>query len=279
MADRKRVTAPEFLAKKARGERLVMVTAYDFPSARLADEAGVDAILVGDSLGMVVLGHQTTVPVTVDDMEHHVRAVSRAETLALVVADLPFLSYQGSDAEAFRNAARLLQAGASAVKVEGAGTVCSLVRRLTESGVPVMGHLGLTPQSVLGMGGFRIQARTSEAAKRLMDDARSLEEAGAFGLVLEGVPAEVARAVTAAIGIPTIGIGAGVGCNGQVQVWHDLLGLAGDFKPRHAKQYVDAGAMIRDAIARYAAEVRAGNFPTEAETVHAPELEDAEKWK
>lgn len=264
---------------KARGERIVAVTAYDYPTARYADQAGVDLLLVGDTLGMVVLGYETTLPVTMEEMLHHVRAVVRARPGALVVADMPFLSYQVSEEEALRNAGRLLkEGGASAVKLEGGERVVPLVRRLADAGIPVMGHLGMTPQSVHGFGGFRVQARGVEEARTLLRDAEALEAAGAFSLVLELIPAEVARAVSRALRIPTVGIGAGPECDGQVQVLHDLLGLFDAFLPRHARRYLEAGASIRDALERYAADVRSGAFPGDENTFHQPDLEGPEAW-
>jgi 3-methyl-2-oxobutanoate hydroxymethyltransferase len=280
MAERKPVTVPDFVRFKARGERIVMVTAYDYPSAVYADQAGVDAILVGDSLGMVVLGYADTLPVTVDEILHHLKAVTRARPKALVIADLPFLSYQASPEEAFRAAGRMLkEGGAGAVKLEGGAAVTETVRRLASAGVPVMGHLGLTPQSVRTFGGFRAQAKTGEAARKLLEDARALEEAGAFGIVLEGIPSEVAQAVTGELHIPTIGIGAGPHCDGEVQVFHDLVGLHTGFVPRHAKQFATLADTIREALSTYAVEVRAGGFPTEAQTLHQKDLEDPSSWK
>jgi 3-methyl-2-oxobutanoate hydroxymethyltransferase len=264
MAERKPVTVPEFIRMKERGERIAVVTAYDHPSALLADQAGVDAILVGDTLGMVVLGYPTTVPVTVEEMLHHVRAVTRARPKALVIADLPFLSFQASAEDAVRSAGRMLkEGGAAAVKLEGGSHVAGTVERLVACGIPVMGHLGMTPQSVNRYGGFRAQAKEPKPAQRLMEEAKALESAGAFSVVLELIPAEVARAVTAAIRIPTIGIGAGPDCDGEVQVWHDILGLAADgFLPRHSRRFAQAADSIRDALRSYVGEVRAGRFPT-----------------
>lgn len=261
------VTTTALRGMKAAGQPIVMVTAYDAPSARLADEAGVDAILVGDSVGMVVLGYESTLPVTMDDMLHHTRAVVRGTSRALVVADMPFMSFQITADEALRNAGRLMaEAGAHAVKLEGGASVAPTVRRLVESGVPVMGHVGLTPQSVHQLGGYGVQAKAAPAALALLEDCRSLEDAGAFAVVLECIPTELAEMVSAELEIPTIGIGAGVGCDGQVQVFHDLLGLGGEFVPRHAKRYAPVGDTIREAIAEYARDVREGAFPTGAES-------------
>jgi len=278
MAERKPVTIFDFAAKKARGERIVVLTAYDYPSALFADAAGVDALLVGDTVGMVVLGHETTLPVTLDAIIHHVQAVRRARPKALVIADLPFLTYQVNADEAVRNAGRLLQeGGANAVKLEGGRRVVGIVERLVQAGIPVMGHLGLTPQSAQAMG-RRIQARNPEAARRLLEDARALQEAGAFSIVLETIPAEVARVVSAELSIPTIGIGAGPHCDGEVQVFHDLLGLYDRFSPKHSRRYAELGQAITNAVAAFAADVRAGTFPAEENTFHEPALEDP-SWK
>lgn len=260
------VTTAVFAQKKASGERLVVITAYDSPSARLADEAGVDAILVGDSLGMTVLGYRDTLSVTMDEMLHHVAATSRGATRAMVIADMPFMSFQVTAEDALRNAGRFLsEAGATAVKVEGGRRVAETVRRIVDAGIPVMGHVGLTPQSVHALGGYRVQAKETMAALALIDDCRALEEAGAFAVVLECIPAELAEIATAAVDIPTIGIGAGIGCDGEVQVFHDLVGLS-ERTPRHASRYAEVGSAIRDAITRYVADVRSGAFPTEANT-------------
>jgi 3-methyl-2-oxobutanoate hydroxymethyltransferase len=263
-SDGRPVTVATLAARKLAGERIVMVTAYDTPGARLADEAGVDVILVGDSLGMTVLGFDSTLPVTHDDMVRHTAAVSRGASRPLVVADMPFMTFQVSPEEALRNAGRLMaEGGARAVKVEGGSAIAPTVRRMTEAGIAVMGHVGLTPQSVHALGGYRVQAKETDAAERLIGDCRALQEAGAFAVVLECIPAELAAMVSADLRIPTIGIGAGPGCDGEVQVFHDLLGLGGDFVPRHARRYADAGSLIRDAIAAYAADVRSGAFPAE----------------
>ncbi|MCC2668143.1 MAG: ketopantoate hydroxymethyltransferase [Armatimonadetes bacterium] len=278
MSERKPVTALDLPAKKARGERIVVVTAYDYPTAHYADAAGVDALLVGDSLGMVVLGHETTLPVTLEAIIYHTQAVCRARPKALVIADLPFLTYQVNPDEAMRNAGRLLQeGGAAAVKLEGGAAVAATVARLTAAGIPVMGHLGLTPQSTHAVG-RRIQARRPEQARQLLEDARALEQAGAFGIVLETIPSEVAREVSSELRIPTIGIGAGPHCDGEVQVLHDLLGLYDRFSPKHSKQYAELGRAMTEAITAYAADVRSGAFPAEANTFHEPGLEDA-TWK
>jgi 3-methyl-2-oxobutanoate hydroxymethyltransferase len=249
---------------KARGERFAMITAYDYPSARLVEQAGIPIILVGDSLGSVVLGYESTVPVTMDDIVYHTRAVVRATSKAIIVADMPFMSYQASPDDAMRNAGRLLQeGGATAVKLEGGSHITPLVRRMVESGIPVMGHLGLTPQSVNQFGGHKVQGKTPAAAAKLINDARALEEAGAFAIVLETIPAPLARMVTERLTIPTIGIGAGPDCDGQVQVFHDLLGFYDDQRPlKHAKRYAVLGETIREAVRAYIGEVESGAFPT-----------------
>ena len=257
-----------------RGQPIVMVTAYDAPSGRLADAAGADVILVGDSAAMTVLGHDSTVPATMDEMVVLTRAVTRGARRPLVVADMPFGSFQVSDEEALHNAIRFVkEAGADAVKLEGAGPSLSRVRAIVGAGIPVMGHVGLTPQSATMLGGFKAQGRTAEKAVRLLEDARALEAAGCFSVVLEAVPAPVATRVTQALAVPTIGIGAGLGCDGQVLVWHDLLGLYDGRAPRFVKRYADLAGQIVDALAAYAADVRAGRFPEEVHTYAMPEEE------
>jgi 3-methyl-2-oxobutanoate hydroxymethyltransferase len=257
-----RITVHDLKAMKRRGEKIVMLTAYDYPTARILDEAGIPLLLVGDSLGMVVLGYDTTLPVTVEEMLHHVKAVVRGSRRAHVVADMPFLSYQTGPEDALRNAGRFLkEGGAQSVKLEGGAEVAATVRRLVEAGIPVMGHLGLTPQSIHQLGGYRVQGRTREAAARLLRDALALEEAGAYAIVLETVPAPLARAISQRLKIPTIGIGAGPWCDGQVQVVHDILGLYPDLVPKHAKQYARLGEAIRQAVTAYAREVQEGAFP------------------
>lgn len=252
----------ELAEAKRRGEKLVMVTAYDYPSGRLADAAGVDLVLVGDSAGMVVLGTDSTVPVTMDEMVVLARAAARGAQRPLVVADMPFGSYQVSDEEAVRHAVRLIkEAAVDAVKVEGAGPTLSRVRAIAGAGIPVMGHLGLTPQSVTMLGGYKAQGRTARKAEQLLLDALALESAGCFSIVLECVPAEVAARVTDELAVPTIGIGAGAQCDGQVLVLHDMLGLYDGRAPRFVKRYAELGQAMRAAIERYAAEVRSGAFP------------------
>jgi 3-methyl-2-oxobutanoate hydroxymethyltransferase len=258
---------PEIAEMKRRGDRIVMITAYDAPSGRIADDAGVDLILVGDSAAMVVLGHDSTVPATVDEMIILTRAVNRGARRPLVIADLPFGSYQISDEQALETSVRFVkEAAADAVKLEGAGPTISRVRALTAAGIPVMGHIGLTPQTATMLGGFKAQGRTAAKASQLYEDALALEAAGCFSLVLEALPAPIASHITEALAIPTIGIGAGAACDGQVLVWHDLLGLYEGHAPRFVKQYAQLAPVIRDAVARYAADVRDGAFPEEKHT-------------
>jgi 3-methyl-2-oxobutanoate hydroxymethyltransferase len=252
---------------KRRGEPITVVTAYDYPTARLADEAGVEILLVGDSLGTVVLGYENTLPVTVEEMLHHTRAVTRARPSALVVADLPFMSYQVSVEQAVLNAGRLVkEGGADAVKLEGGERVAPAIARMIEIGIPVMGHLGLTPQSVLAFGGYKVQARGEADQERLMRDARGLEQAGCFSLVLEGIPARLGGLVTRELRIPTIGIGAGVQCDGQVLVSHDLLGFYLGRVPKFVRRYADLAGTVRGAFAQYVADVKARRFPSEDES-------------
>jgi 3-methyl-2-oxobutanoate hydroxymethyltransferase len=266
-AGRGRWTAPAIAAQKRRGEPIAVLTAYDYPTARLADEAGAEILLVGDSLGTVVLGYESTLPVTMADMLHHVRAVTRARPAALVVADMPFLSYQASVEDAVRNAGRFVQeGGADAVKLEGGERVAAAVRRIVEIGIPVMGHLGLTPQSVLALGGYKVQGRGEAEQERLVGDARLLEACGCFSMVLEGIPARLGAIITREIGIPTIGIGAGPGCDGQVLVSHDLLGLYHGRAPKFVRRYADLAGTMRDAFARYVADVKARRFPSDEES-------------
>jgi 3-methyl-2-oxobutanoate hydroxymethyltransferase len=264
-----RVTVPWISQAPARGERVVMVTAYDCPQGRQADAAGVDIVLVGDSLAMVVLGHEDTTQVTMEEMLHHVKAVRRGTKRALLVADMPYGSFHLGATDAVRNALRFLkEGGAQAVKIEGDRP--EIVRAMVAAEVPVMAHLGLTPQSVHKLGGFRVQGRGDEARARLLAAAREAEQAGAFSLVLECVPADLAAEVSAALAIPTIGIGAGAACDGQVLVYHDLLGLEERIAPRFVRRYAQLGTAAREAIAAYAADVRAGRFPDEAESYVDP---------
>ena len=273
---RRRVTLPLLLEMKQRGERIAMVTVYDAPSARLADEAGLDLLLVGDSAAMVVLGHDSTLPVTLEEMIILTRAVSRVAIRPLVVGDLPFGSYQVSDEEAVTNAIRLVKdGGADIVKLEGSDYRLSRVRAIIEAGTPVMGHIGLTPQSATMLGGYRAQGRTAASAQRLYDAGRALEAAGCCALVLEAMPSVVAERITRAVGIPTIGIGAGPSCDGQVLVWHDLLGLTPDPAPRFVERYAQLGTEIRSALERYARDVRDGTFPGERHSYGMPDAERA----
>ena len=262
-----RVSIRDIAQMKAKGEKIPMVTTYDYTSARLADAAQIPIVLVGDSLGMVVLGYESTIPVTMEDMIHHVKMVARGAQQALVVADMPFMSYQVDQGQALTNAARLLQeGGAQTVKLEGGESVAGTVHRIVECGIPVMGHLGLTPQSVNGFGGYRVQGRLRQEAVQLLKDAKALEDAGAYAIVLELVPTALARLISQRLTVPTIGIGAGPGCDGQVQVLHDMLGLFTDFVPKHAKRYANLGDDIKEAFVRYSKEVLAGEFPTERES-------------
>jgi len=262
---------------KGRHDRIVMVTAYDFPSGRIADAAGVDIVLVGDSAAMTVLGNGSTVPATMEEMVMLTRAVTRGAHRPLVVADMPFGSFQVSDEDAVKNAVRFLkEATADAVKVEGAGPTVSRVLALVGAGIPVMGHLGLTPQSATMLGGFRAQGRTAAKARLLLDDALTLEQAGCFALVLEAVPTPVATRITEALSIPTIGIGSGRGCDGQVLVYHDLLGLYEGKSPRFVKRYAELAATIQEALERFAADVRSGSFPEDEHTYSIPDEELAE---
>lgn len=262
-----RITVPDLAAMKRRGEKIPMITAYDYTAAILADAAAIPVVLVGDSLGMVVLGHDSTIPVTIADVIHHTKAVARGSRNALIVADLPFMTYQIDPAQALGNAARLLQeGGAHTVKLEGGARIAPTVRRIVDCDIPVMGHIGVTPQSVNALGGYRVRGRSPEQAAQLLQDALALEAAGAYAVVLELVPAPLARIISQRLTIPTIGIGAGPYCDGQVQVLHDMLGLFTDFVPRHAKQYADLGQTIKGAFEQYAQEVRDGAFPTEKES-------------
>jgi 3-methyl-2-oxobutanoate hydroxymethyltransferase len=265
------VTVPELAKMKREGERIVMVTAYDYPGGRLADAAGVDVVLVGDSAAMTVLGQDSTVPATMDEMIVLTRAVARAATRPLVVGDMPFGSFQVSDEAALENGIRFVkEARADAVKLEGAGPSISRVLALVGAGIPVMGHVGLTPQSAAMLGGFRAQGRTAAKARQLLEDALALEQAGCFAVVLEAVPAPVAAHVTEALSVPTIGIGSGRGCDGQVLVFHDLLGLYEGPAPRYVKRYADLADEIRSALERFAADVRAGAFPEDAHAYSIP---------
>jgi 3-methyl-2-oxobutanoate hydroxymethyltransferase len=273
-ADVVKLTLPDIASRRARGERLVMVTAYDAPSARLADLAGVDMILVGDSAGTTVLGGSSTVPVTMDDMLTFTRGVMRGTRRAFVVADMPFGSYQISEETAVANAIRFVkEGGADAVKLEGAGRTLTRIGGIVDAGIAVMGHIGLTPQSATKLGGYRAQGRTAAAAKRLVDEAIAIERAGCFAIVLEAIPAVVAERITEAVTIPTIGIGAGAACSGQVLVWHDLLGLTEGPAPRFVEAYANLATTIREALEAYARDVRRGAFPEARHTYGMPEAE------
>ena len=262
-----RVTTSDIRKMKADGKRFSALTAYDAITARLLDEAGVPLLLVGDSLGMVVLGYENTIPVTLADILHHTRAVVRGTQRALVVADMPFMTYHRSLEQALENAGRCIQeGGAHAVKLEGGRTMAATIERLTSIGVPVLGHIGLTPQSVHQLGGFKVQGKTLDAARRLLDDAAAVEAAGAFGIVLECIPAEVARLITERLSIPTISIGAGAGCDAQIQVSSDILGWLPDFTPKHTRPYAHLAAEAADAFRRFQEDVVAGSFPTEKES-------------
>lgn len=260
-------TAATFTAAKAKGEKLSMLTAYDYSTAKLEDESGINGILVGDSLGNVVLGYEDTVSVTMEDMIHHGAAVARGAKNALVVVDMPFMSYEVTVEEAVRNAGRLMKEGrAGAVKLEGGVRVAEQIRAIVKAGIPVMGHIGLTPQSINVFGGFKVQGKSEEAARGLLADAKAVEEAGAFAVVIEAVPAALAQMITDAVSIPTIGIGAGAGCDGQILVYQDMLGMFSDFTPKFVKRYANVGEVMREAFANYAAEVASGAFPTEEHT-------------
>ncbi len=262
-----RVTINQIKEMKQKGEKIAMLTAYDYSTAKLIDEVGVPMLLVGDSLGMVVLGYESTIPVTMEEMLHHTKAVVRGAKRALVVGDMPFMTYHVSVEEAMRNAARFIQeGGAQAVKLEGGVTVAEKVRRIVECGIPVMGHIGLTPQSVHQLGGFKVQGKSPEAAARVVEDARALEEAGVFARVLVTVPTQLATFISQSVSVPTIGIGAGVGCDGQVQICNDILGSFTDFVPKHARRYADLADIIRRAVTEYHNEVKAGSFPTDKES-------------
>jgi 3-methyl-2-oxobutanoate hydroxymethyltransferase len=263
-----RINVNQIKEMKPRCEKITMLTAYDYATARIIDGAGIPLILVGDSLGMVVLGYESTIPVTMDEMLHHTRAVSRAAKNAMVIGDMPFMSYHLSVEQALTNAARFIQEGnAQAVKLEGGINVADKVARIVDCGIPVMGHIGLTPQSIHQLGGFKAQGKTIETARKLIQDAGALEKSGAFAVVLETVPMELAQIISREISIPTIGIGAGAGCDGQVQVISDLLGFFTDFVPKHARQYVKLADIMAQAIAQYRDEVKSGSFPTEKQSL------------
>ena len=260
-------TVSTFREQKAKGEKISMLTAYDYSTAKLMDEAGINGILVGDSLGMVMLGYEDTLPVTMEDMIHHTAAVCRGAKNTLVVGDMPFMSYQVSVEEAVYNAGRLMKEGrCQAVKLEGGASVCPQIRAITNASIPVMAHIGLTPQSINAFGGFKVQGKSEEAAKKLLEDAKSVEEAGAFAVVLECVPAKLAELISKSISIPTIDIGAGAGCDGQILVYQDMLGLFSDFTPKFVKKYANVGEMMTQAFRDYIADVQEGSFPAPEHT-------------
>ena len=262
-----RVTISEIRDMKRKGEKIPVLTAYDYTTAKILDDAGVPMLLVGDSLGMVVLGYENTIPVTMEDMVHHIKAVVRGSKRALIVGDMPFMSYHLSVSQALQNAGRFIQEGGSqAVKLEGGERMAETVHRLVEHGIPVQGHIGLTPQSIHQLSGYKVQGRTPESAVQLIKDAIALDQAGAFSIVLESVPAPLARLITQKVQVPTIGIGAGPHCDGQVQVISDILGLFTDFVPRHAKLYANLAQVIGSAVTQYASEVRESTFPTAKES-------------
>lgn len=273
--ERKKVTVPGVIGMKRKGKRIAALTSYDYPTARVADEAGVDIILVGDSLGMVLLGYETTLPVTMDEMLCHVKAVSRAKTSALVVADMPFMSFQVSPSEALLNAGRMIkEGGADAVKIEGGRCMAAAARAIDDAKIPVMGHVGLTPQAIRRFGGYRVQGKTGKGRQAIIDDALALEDAGCFAIVLEGIPWTLAKEITQRVRIPTIGIGAGPYCDGQVLVCHDILGLYEGQVPRFVRQYADVRSVLLKAFTDYVGDVKTGAFPTLEES-----YDDAENGK
>ena len=274
--DHAKVTVPELMQRKtlaagSPNKKITCLTAYDYPTGRLVDEAGVDVVLVGDSLAMVMLGHESTLPLTLEEALHHTKAVRRGVERGLVVADMPYGSYHGDINESLRNAMRFVkEAGAEAVKIEGGERRLELIARLTDAEIPVMGHIGLTPQSLNALGGYRVQGKTPNAAEQLLRDAKAVEAAGAFAIVLEAIPRELAAEITKAVAIPTIGIGAGPDCDGQVLVLHDMLGLTFQNAPKFARRYANIGEVISRAVREYCADVQSGSFPTDAESYHAP---------
>ena len=272
--ERKKVTPVDVQAMKKQGKKITMLTAYDYPMALLEDRAGIDIILVGDSLAMTVLGYENTLPVTMDEMIHHTKAVVRGAKHPLILGDMPFMSYNTSEREAILNAGRFMkEGGADAIKLEGGATVKEIVRAIVKAGIPVMGHIGLTPQTISMLGGFKVQGKDAQAAQRIIDDALSLEEAGAFSVLLEAVPAPIAKMVTERLTVPTIGIGAGVHCDGQVLVVHDMVGLFDRFTPKFAKKYINLSELILKALESYREEVLKGEFPTDQHSFHIDEKE------
>jgi 3-methyl-2-oxobutanoate hydroxymethyltransferase len=267
-----RVTASQIKEMKKQGEKVAMITAYDYSMAKLVDEAGMPIILVGDSLGMVILGYESTIPVTMDEMIHHTKAVVRGAKHALIIGDMPFMTYQISIEDALRNAARFIQeGGAQAIKLEGGESVAEKVSRIVAAGIPVQGHIGLTPQSIHQLGGYKVQGKTAEVAARLLNDAKALEAAGVFSIVIECVPTPLAKLITERVSVPTIGIGAGKHCDGQVQVINDLLGMYTDFVPKHAKQYAKLHESISSAVSDYISEVKSEKFPTSKQSYEMDE--------
>ncbi len=272
--DRKKITPVDVQAMKKEGKRIAMLTAYDYPMALLEDRAGVEIILVGDSLGMTVLGYENTVPVTMEEMIHHTKAVTRGAKYALIIGDMPFMSYNISEREAILNAGRFMkEGGADAVKLEGGASVKETLGAIVKAGIPVMGHIGLTPQTISMLGGFKVQGKDAQTAQKIIDDALSLEDAGAFSVLLEAVPAPIAKRVTERLSVPTIGIGAGVHCDGQVLVVHDMLGLFDRFTPKFAKRYINLSELILKAFDSYKEEVLKGTFPAEQHSFHIDEKE------
>jgi len=272
--DHKKITPVDVQAMKNEGKKISMLTAYDYPMALLEDRAGIEIILVGDSLGMTVLGYENTIPVTMDEMIHHTKAVTRGAKYALVIGDMPFMSYNTSEREAILNAGRFIkEGGADAVKLEGGASVKDVVRAIVRAGIPVMGHIGLTPQTISMLGGFKVQGKDAQAAQRIIDDALLLEDAGAFSVLLEAIPAPIAKRITERLKVPTIGIGAGVHCGGQVLVVHDMLGLFDRFTPRFVKRYVNLSELMLKAFASYKEEVLKGEFPTDEHSFHIDEKE------
>jgi len=272
--DRKKITPVDIQSMKNERKRITMLTAYDYPMALLEDRAGIDIILVGDSLGMTVLGYENTLPVTMDEMIHHTKAVTRGAKYALIIGDMPFMSYNTSERDAILNAGRFIkEGGADAVKLEGGASVKEVVKAVMRAGIPVMGHIGLTPQTISMLGGFKVQGRDAQSAQKIIDDALLLEEAGAFSVLLEAIPAPIAKKITERLKIPTIGIGAGVHCDGQVLVVHDLLGLFDRFTPKFAKRYVNLSELMLKAFETYKEEVLKGEFPTDQHSFHIDEKE------
>jgi len=272
--DRKKITPVDVQTMKKEGKKFSMLTAYDYPTALLEDRAGIEVILVGDSVGMTVLGYENTLPVTMEEMIHHTKAVTRGARYALIIGDMPFMSYNTSEKDAIFNAGRFMKEGrADAVKLEGGATVKEIVRAIVKAGIPVMGHIGLTPQTISMLGGFKVQGKDAQAAQKIIDDALSLEDAGAFSVLLEAIPAPIAQRITERLTVPTIGIGAGVHCDGQVLVVHDMLGLFDRFTPKFAKRYVNLSELMLNAFASYKEEVSKGIFPTDQHSFHIDEKE------